>query len=157
MVSLQFQDRADQMLDHLQADLLQLLHALAHDDPRLHDTARLAAAIAPALHHQRGTGWPQPVGIQQRRDLFLTPEALNMAKTILIVDDSASMRQLVKISLASAGHQVIEACDGRDALNKLTGQKINLVISDVEHAQPGRHRPGQGALRRATNTASPRS
>ena len=54
-----------------------------------------------------------------------------MAKTILIVDDSASMRQLVKISLASAGHQVIEACDGRDALNKLTGQKINLVISDV--------------------------
>ncbi|OOV95754.1 chemotaxis protein [Pseudomonas sp. MF6396] len=37
MVSLQFQDRADQMLDHLQADLLQLLDALAHDDPRLHD------------------------------------------------------------------------------------------------------------------------
>lgn len=54
-----------------------------------------------------------------------------MAKTILIVDDSASMRQLVRISLTSAGHQVIEACDGRDALAKLTGQKINLIISDV--------------------------
>lgn len=54
-----------------------------------------------------------------------------MAKTILIVDDSASMRQLVKISLASTGHQVIEACDGRDALSKLNGQKINLIISDV--------------------------
>ena len=54
-----------------------------------------------------------------------------MAKTILIVDDSQSMRQLVKMTLTGAGHQVIEACDGRDALTKLTGQKINLIISDV--------------------------
>ncbi|WDU65186.1 response regulator [Pseudomonas poae] len=54
-----------------------------------------------------------------------------MAKTILIVDDSQSMRQLVKMTLTGAGHQVLEACDGRDALNKLTGQKINLIISDV--------------------------
>ncbi|KQQ56988.1 two-component system response regulator [Pseudomonas sp. Leaf127] len=54
-----------------------------------------------------------------------------MAKTVMIVDDSASMRQLVKMSLTGAGHQVIEASDGRDALNKLTGQKINLIISDV--------------------------
>ncbi|WNW13950.1 response regulator [Pseudomonas sp. DTU_2021_1001937_2_SI_NGA_ILE_001] len=54
-----------------------------------------------------------------------------MAKTVMIVDDSASMRQLVKMSLTSAGHQVIEASDGRDALSKLTGQKINLIISDV--------------------------
>ncbi|MBC3413669.1 MULTISPECIES: response regulator [Pseudomonas] len=54
-----------------------------------------------------------------------------MAKTILIVDDSASMRQLVRISLASAGHTIIEACDGQDALAKLTGQKVNLIISDV--------------------------
>ena len=54
-----------------------------------------------------------------------------MAKTILIVDDSQSMRQLIKMTLTGAGHQVIEACDGRDALTKLTGQKINLIISDV--------------------------
>ncbi|AYF48679.1 MULTISPECIES: response regulator [Pseudomonas] len=54
-----------------------------------------------------------------------------MAKTILIVDDSQSMRQLVKMTLTGAGHQVLEACDGRDALTKLTGQKINLIISDV--------------------------
>ena len=54
-----------------------------------------------------------------------------MSKTILIVDDSLSMRQLVKMTLTGAGHQVIEAVDGRDALNKLTGQKINLIISDV--------------------------
>lgn len=54
-----------------------------------------------------------------------------MAKTILIVDDSASLRQVVSISLKGAGYDVIEACDGRDALSKLDGRKIHLMISDV--------------------------
>ena len=54
-----------------------------------------------------------------------------MAKTILIVDDSASLRQVVSISLKGAGYDVIEACDGRDALTKLDGRKIHLMISDV--------------------------
>jgi two-component system chemotaxis response regulator CheY len=54
-----------------------------------------------------------------------------MAKTILVVDDSASLRQVVGISLKGAGYDVIEACDGRDALTKLNGQKIHLIISDV--------------------------
>jgi two-component system, chemotaxis family, chemotaxis protein CheY len=54
-----------------------------------------------------------------------------MAKTILIVDDSASLRQVVGIALRGAGYDVIEACDGRDALAKLTGQKVHLMISDV--------------------------
>lgn len=54
-----------------------------------------------------------------------------MSKTILIVDDSASLRQVVSIALKGAGYDVIEACDGKDALGKLTGQKIHLMISDV--------------------------
>ncbi len=54
-----------------------------------------------------------------------------MAKTIMIVDDSASIRQVVGIALKGAGYDVVEACDGKDALAKLTGQKINLIISDV--------------------------
>lgn len=54
-----------------------------------------------------------------------------MAKTILIVDDSASVRQVVGIALKSAGYDVIEGVDGKDALTKLTGQKIHLIISDV--------------------------
>jgi two-component system chemotaxis response regulator CheY len=54
-----------------------------------------------------------------------------MAKTILIVDDSASLRQVVSMTLKSAGYDVIEACDGQDALGKLTGQKVHLIISDV--------------------------
>lgn len=54
-----------------------------------------------------------------------------MAKTILIVDDSASLRVVVSIALKSAGYDVIEGCDGKDALTKLTGQKVHLIISDV--------------------------
>lgn len=54
-----------------------------------------------------------------------------MAKTIMVVDDSASLRQVVGIALKGAGYDVLEACDGKDALGKLTGQKIHLIISDV--------------------------
>ena len=54
-----------------------------------------------------------------------------MAKTVMIVDDSASMRQVVGIALNGAGYAVLEGRDGRDALTKLTGQKVNLIISDV--------------------------
>ena len=54
-----------------------------------------------------------------------------MSKTILIVDDSASLRQVVTIALKGAGYEVIEANDGQDALRKLTGQKVHLIISDV--------------------------
>jgi len=54
-----------------------------------------------------------------------------MAKTILIVDDSASMRRVVGIALKGAGYEVLEGCDGKDALSKLTGQKVHMIISDV--------------------------
>ena len=54
-----------------------------------------------------------------------------MSKTILVVDDSDSLRQVVNIALTGAGYQVIEACDGKDALSKLTGSKVHLIISDV--------------------------
>ena len=53
-----------------------------------------------------------------------------MAKRILIVDDSASVRQVSNIALTRAGYEVIEATDGQDGLAKLAG-KINLIISDV--------------------------
>lgn len=55
----------------------------------------------------------------------------NMSKTVMIVDDSASLRQVVNIALKNAGYEVVEACDGRDALAKLDGRRIHLVISDV--------------------------
>jgi two-component system chemotaxis response regulator CheY len=54
-----------------------------------------------------------------------------MSKTILIVDDSLSLRQLVSMTLKRAGYEVVEACDGKDALAKLGAAKFDLIISDV--------------------------
>jgi len=54
-----------------------------------------------------------------------------MSKTILSVDDSASMRQMVKLTLAGAGYDVIEAEDGRDALKKACGTAIAMVVTDL--------------------------
>ncbi|EXJ14951.1 response regulator [Imhoffiella purpurea] len=54
-----------------------------------------------------------------------------MSKTIMIVDDSASVRQVVSIALKGAGYDVVDACDGKDALTKLDGRKLHLIISDV--------------------------
>jgi two-component system chemotaxis response regulator CheY len=54
-----------------------------------------------------------------------------MGKRILIVDDSASVRQVVGIALKGAGYEVVEGFDGMDGLSKLDGSKFHLIISDV--------------------------
>jgi two-component system chemotaxis response regulator CheY len=55
----------------------------------------------------------------------------NMAKTILFVEDSASVRQVMNTTLTREGYDVILASDGQDAVSKLNGDKIHLIISDV--------------------------
>jgi two-component system chemotaxis response regulator CheY len=54
-----------------------------------------------------------------------------MNKTIMTVDDSASIRQMVSFTLKGAGYSVIEAKDGRDALNRINGSAIHMVITDL--------------------------
>lgn len=54
-----------------------------------------------------------------------------MTKTIMMVDDSVSARQFTAVVLKEAGYELIEACDGVDALPKLNGRKVHLIISDV--------------------------
>ena len=53
-----------------------------------------------------------------------------MAKTVLAVDDSASIRQMVSFTLKSAGYEVVEAVDGMDGLEKAKTKSINLVLTD---------------------------
>jgi two-component system, OmpR family, response regulator len=53
-----------------------------------------------------------------------------MAK-ILVVDDDEHIRELVRIFLSGAGFDVVEACDGMDALKKLESTKVDMVILDI--------------------------
>lgn len=53
-----------------------------------------------------------------------------MAKTVLTVDDSASIRQMVSFTLKGAGYDVLEAVDGQDGLEKAKGRAIDLVLTD---------------------------
>ena len=53
-----------------------------------------------------------------------------MAKTVLAVDDSASIRQMVSFTLKSAGYDVVEAVDGQDRLDKAKTKSVNLVLTD---------------------------
>jgi two-component system chemotaxis response regulator CheY len=53
-----------------------------------------------------------------------------MAKCILAVDDSASIRQMVTFTLKSSGYEVTEAVDGMDGLEKAKGKTFNLILTD---------------------------
>jgi two-component system chemotaxis response regulator CheY len=54
-----------------------------------------------------------------------------MSKRILAVDDSASMRQMVLFTLQGAGYEVMQACDGLEALEWARGSTADLVLTDV--------------------------
>jgi two-component system chemotaxis response regulator CheY len=54
-----------------------------------------------------------------------------MVKVILCVDDSASIRQMVKLTLSGAGYQVVQASDGAEGLAKAREATVNLVVTDL--------------------------
>ncbi len=54
-----------------------------------------------------------------------------MEQTIMVVDDSTSVRKMVAFTLENAGYKVLEAEDGRDALDKLNGTAVNMFIVDL--------------------------
>lgn len=54
-----------------------------------------------------------------------------MSKTILIVDDSESIREVVNFTLEMAGHNVVKAINGKDALLQLNDNNIDMIITDL--------------------------
>lgn len=54
-----------------------------------------------------------------------------MTKKALTVDDSKTMRDMVSFTLKGAGFEVIEAEDGKDAITKLSGQKVDVILTDL--------------------------
>ena len=54
-----------------------------------------------------------------------------MSKTALIVDDSATMREMVSYTLKQAGFEPLTGSNGQEALDKLTGQQMDLIITDL--------------------------
>lgn len=54
-----------------------------------------------------------------------------MGKLIMTADDSASVRQMVAFTLKQNGYDVIEAVDGSDALTKLKGKKVDMLLTDL--------------------------
>ncbi|ACL65912.1 response regulator [Anaeromyxobacter sp. Red801] len=54
-----------------------------------------------------------------------------MARCVLVVDDSASVRLAERVVLTGAGYEVLEAVDGQDALAKLAARPVQLVLTDL--------------------------
>ncbi len=54
-----------------------------------------------------------------------------MARTILVAEDSSSIRKFITLALKMAGYNVIDAVDGMDAIEKMSGQDIDLVVTDL--------------------------
>lgn len=60
-----------------------------------------------------------------------------MSKTIMSVDDSTSVRQMVSFTLKTAGYDVVEAEDGLDALKKLEEKSVNMILTDLNMPNMG--------------------
>lgn len=54
-----------------------------------------------------------------------------MTKRIMTVDDSVSVRQMVSFTLKNAGYETVEASDGQDALSKLSGSGVHMIVTDL--------------------------
>jgi two-component system chemotaxis response regulator CheY len=54
-----------------------------------------------------------------------------MGKRVMAVDDSATVRQVLQMTLQGAGYEVIEAVDGRDAVEKLAKDRVDMMVTDL--------------------------
>jgi two-component system chemotaxis response regulator CheY len=66
-----------------------------------------------------------------RSNLIIVEEIKNMSKRVMTVDDSATVRQVLKMTLEGAGYEVLQAVDGVDALRKLASESVDMLVTDL--------------------------
>jgi two-component system, chemotaxis family, chemotaxis protein CheY len=88
------------------------------DQNRVEDAPPLATA----------DGGPQDIA--DRADLQKISESV-MSKRILTIDDSKTMRDMLMLTLAEAGFDVLQAVDGQDGLDVLVNEQVDVVITDI--------------------------
>ncbi len=91
-----------------------------------HETVAVAALPVP----QQGGLGPQPAA----RDFETSPEQAerqDMTKRILTIDDSKTIRDMLMLTLADAGFDVLQAVDGKDGLDVLDREQVDVVITDI--------------------------
>ncbi len=88
------------------------------------DEPPVEASAAPAAAPPSDTGTPAQPDTSQS-DEIAAP------KTILTIDDSRTMRDMLKMALGGAGFTVLQAVDGQDGLNVLARQPVDLIITDI--------------------------
>jgi two-component system chemotaxis response regulator CheY len=57
---------------------------------------------------------------------------VDVVKRVMIVDDSANVRQILQMSLVQAGYDVVEAIDGEDALRRFTENNVDMLVTDLK-------------------------
>lgn len=57
--------------------------------------------------------------------------SIGMTKTVVVIDDSESIRELVGLTLENSGYKVIKGVDGKDGLQLFDGREVNLIITDL--------------------------
>lgn len=63
--------------------------------------------------------------------MFMGYRRNRVMKKIMTVDDSSSMRQMVGFTLKDAGYDVVEAVNGKDALDKIVGNSVDMMLVDL--------------------------
>jgi two-component system, chemotaxis family, chemotaxis protein CheY len=74
---------------------------------------------------------PQSVSDNAVSDAPVQPEESPMTKRILTIDDSKTIRDMVMLTLAEAGFEVLQAVDGQDGLDVLDKEQVDVVITDI--------------------------
>lgn len=128
-------------VETLTTPCVQIILAAMRTDDRISVVNPSAAFLA--AFEDLGLPWedtaacePEPVapssaGGSQSEEISWTADTEAMAKRVLTIDDSKTMRDMLMLTLSDAGYDVLQAVDGEDGINVLGDQRVDVVITDI--------------------------